>query len=117
MSNKQSKKIITPVVFRKYKDSKGSPNEIIALFPYDIELNDGCCSCYMHVGQHGAANYNGVIASTQPATEEEYADLKKELENYQPEPYHLRVITKRSTPKYFIEYQKYWSNKYDKMTK
>lgn len=33
----------------------------------------------MHIGQHGAADYAGVIADTSPAQENEYKDLLNEL--------------------------------------
>ena len=33
----------------------------------------------MHVGQHGAADYSHVIATTKPAMEKEYAGLLDEL--------------------------------------
>ncbi len=34
----------------------------------------------MHIGQHGAADYAGVITSTKPAREDEYRNLLTELE-------------------------------------
>lgn len=67
----------TRVVFRKYK----SNGDILALFP-DIEENSfyHYCGSYEHTGQHGAADYQGCIELTTPATPDEYSDLKKELE-------------------------------------
>lgn len=65
---------MTKVVFRKWKDG-----DIIALFPDDVNPHDGTVTSYMHVGQHGAADYAGVIAATQPAHEQEYHDLLAEL--------------------------------------
>jgi hypothetical protein len=82
----------TLVVFRKWRDHYGG---IIALFPEDVD--GGFCSSYEHVGQHGDASYSGVIRQTTPATPEEYADLKRELESA-PYNYDLRVV-KRYTPK------------------
>jgi hypothetical protein len=35
---------------------------------------------YEHIGQHGGADYQGVIDRTVPATEAEYSGLKRELE-------------------------------------
>lgn len=64
----------TTVIFRKYKEG-----DIIALFPYEKE-GPHLCTCYQHTGQHGAADGPGVVGDTKPATPEEYADLKKELE-------------------------------------
>lgn len=65
---------MTKVVFRKWKDG-----DIIALFPDDVNSHDGTVTSYMHVGQHGAADYAGVIADTRPARENEYCDLLTEL--------------------------------------
>lgn len=66
---------MTKVVFRKWRDG-----DIIALFPDEPwSRNDYSTTSYMHVGQHGAADYVGVIASTRPAREKEYRDLLAEL--------------------------------------
>jgi len=69
----------TLVIFRKFRDG----GDIIALFP-EMEENDGLCNSYQHIGQHGAANYCGLVSAqdrtTAPATPEEYADLLEELE-------------------------------------
>lgn len=66
----------TITVFRKYKDG-----EIIALFPAEKwNRYDNTCTSYVHVGQHGAADYDSVVSRTTLATPEEYADLKSELE-------------------------------------
>lgn len=63
------------VEFRKWRDD----NHIFALFP-DIPADDnGNVTSYMHVGQHGAADYDHCIAKSVPATPEEYAPLQKEL--------------------------------------
>lgn len=66
---------ITKVVFRKYEEG-----DIIALFPEETETNYKVMS-YMQLGQHGAADYQGVIAATKLATAAEYAELKTELES------------------------------------
>jgi hypothetical protein len=80
---------ITPVIFRKWRDG-----DVIALFPADIgTMEPHTCSSYMHVGQHGSATIAGppsVIHATRPATEVEYADLKRELESA-PYGYRLKV--------------------------
>lgn len=65
---------MTKVVFRKWKNG-----DIIALFPDDVNQHDGTVTSYMHIGQHGAADYAGVIADTFPAQENEYRDLLNEL--------------------------------------
>jgi hypothetical protein len=64
------------VVFRKWRDGFG----IIALFPeIPADLYGRYCESYEHVGQHGGADYWGVIMNTRPANEEESADLLEEL--------------------------------------
>lgn len=75
---------VTPVVFRAYP--KGS---VIALFPIIPDGSYGQCCSYMHVGQHGAADYGHVIRMTRRAEAEEYADLMRELVavGYAPQPY------------------------------
>lgn len=83
------KKQTTKVVFRKYPDGS-----IIALFPEEKWDHRGNCTSYMHVGQHGGADYVGVIASTKPAQPGEYEDLKRELQDLG---YGLRIIQRRPT--------------------
>lgn len=63
----------TKVNFRKFKDG-----DIIALFP-EIQETNKYVDSYMHIGQHGNADYNGVIKNTTPATKEEYKPLLEEL--------------------------------------
>ena len=71
----------TLTIFRKLKtDYPPYRPEIIALFPEE-PYNDTLCMSYMHVGQHGGADYQGVISITENATPEEYSDLKTELES------------------------------------
>ena len=67
----------TKVIFRKWE--KG---EIIALFP-DLpwSKNGGMVTSYMHMGQHGPADYAGVIAATTPAEQTEFGELLEELES------------------------------------
>ena len=67
---------MTKVIFRKWKGG-----DIIALFPDEPWSRQDCTtSSYMHIGQHGAADYTGVIAATRPAREEEFRDLLAELQ-------------------------------------
>jgi hypothetical protein len=84
----------TAVVFRKWNQKNGSG--IIALFP---ELPSDTYGYYVlsyeHIGQHGGADYQGVISRTVPATPEESSDLVKELESLG---YNL-AICKRQTAK------------------
>jgi len=78
----------TVVVFRRWRNG-----DVIALFP-EVPGSPGFCSSFEHVGQHGDASYSGVICQTTPATPEEYADLKTELESA-PYNYVLRVVKRR----------------------
>lgn len=79
---------ITKVVFRFWYVSK----DVIALFPDTWEY--GFCDSYEHIGQHGDADYNGIISHSRPATPEEYEYLKQELESY-PYGYNLKVLQRR----------------------
>lgn len=76
----------TAVVFRKYPDGS-----IIALFP-KLPWGKEQCGSYMHVGQHGEADYQGVIDTTKPAQPGEYEDLKRELEGLG---YNLRILRRK----------------------
>lgn len=75
--------------------------DVIALFPA-IAGSVGkpwTCSSYQHVGQHGTADLKGLTRRLRLATPSEYADLKKELENYGPPDAHYKLdICKRATP-------------------
>jgi hypothetical protein len=71
------------MVFRAYPREGGT----IALMP-DLEEARGLCMSFMHVGQHGAADYAGVVRQTRPATAAEVATLRRELEA---PPYKYRV--------------------------
>lgn len=62
----------TLVVFRKFKDTQ----DVIALFPAVINYPNGNCESYMRVGQHGAANYNGLLDDTLPTTDQEHRALR-----------------------------------------
>lgn len=80
----------TKVVFRWYRRY----GECVALFPQIAADNQGySCQSYMHVGQHGAADPDCVVAQTRLATSEEYESLAKELRS---RGYHLD-IRKRCT--------------------
>ena len=68
----------TVVIFRKFRKD----GDVIALFPrINANNNRDCCMSYQHIGQHGAASYGLTDAYTIPATENDYRDLKKELES------------------------------------
>jgi hypothetical protein len=89
---------ITEVVFRKYKNG-----EIIALMPHEVCDQKGSVTSYMHVGQHGGANYDGVLANTKLAPPTEALPLYTELESIG---YNLLVIKKRNYNKYLLSYRK-----------
>ncbi|MEO9849236.1 MAG: hypothetical protein ABJF65_00295 [Reichenbachiella sp.] len=88
----------TEVIFRKYK----TQGDLIALFPYEIESYLGDVSCYQHVGQHGNAHYPSCIQRTVPASDQEVAALKQELEIYYD--YKLILIKRRSHKKFLRTY-------------
>lgn len=79
----------TLVIFRKFRGGFCDA-EIVALFP-EINAGHGCCESYMHVGQHGGADYSGVIAGTVPAQPEDYAPLAAELRGIG---YRLKIRTR-----------------------
>ena len=84
-------KDITKAVFRRWPRSQGGG--IIALFP-DIPSDPAgrFCLSYEHIGQHGGADYSGVIGCTRPATLFEYEPLKQELTSIG---YHLKIRSRR----------------------
>ncbi len=77
---------ITDVIFRQWRNG-----DIIALFP-NQDTGRYTCGSYMKVGQHSAADYEGVVSATILAAPKEYEDLKKELEKIG---YKLRVLTRK----------------------
>jgi len=94
-------KEITEVVFRKWRPAiakKFYGADIIALFPYEIESIKGEVNSYEHVGQHSGADYQSCIQRTTPATPEEYAELKAELESLG---YNLKVVKRRNYESFF----------------
>ena len=62
------------VIFRKDKEGN-----IIAFFP-EIEVNYGNIMSYMHIGQHGEADYF-CYKETKKADESEYNSLLNELKS------------------------------------
>jgi len=66
----------TPVLFRTWPDGV-----VDAFFPTEPGTPDpSTCEVYSHIGQHSSGNLIACIARTRPATPDEYADLKRELE-------------------------------------
>ena len=49
-------------------------------FLLDVDANPNMIMSYMHIGQHGEADVD-IAKSLPSASEEEYADLQKELES------------------------------------
>ena len=62
------------VIFRRFKDG-----EILALFPYESTSGCDLVMSYQHIGQHSGADPL-LVHDTNPATPEQYANLKRELE-------------------------------------
>jgi hypothetical protein len=63
------------VVFRKWKNGS-----LIALFPeLPADIHGRYCDAFEHVGQHGGADYFGVIQQTKPCSLDDATDLITEL--------------------------------------
>ncbi len=83
---------VTLVVFRRWRE--GNSGDIIALFPeLPADYQGRFCDAYEHVGQHGGADYHGVIHATKPVSDDEAADLIRELERIG---YRLKPIKRAS---------------------
>lgn len=76
------------IIFRYWPEAK----DVIAFMP-DSETNPGRVLSYEHIGQHGEADYGGLLPVTRPATPAEYADLLAELVSIGYDP----IICKRLT--------------------
>lgn len=86
-SRQKNEEYVANVIFKKFAEEDGG--EIIALFPDEAEDTKGNILSYMHNGQHAPASPE-LLNDLEDATPEEYAELKKELEdNYD---YRLRVL-------------------------
>jgi len=82
--------IPTDVVFRRWRDT----GDVIALFPDIPSDYDGYfCLSYEHVGQHGGADFYGVVRATLPVESQEYERLAKELTSIG---YQLRTVQRAS---------------------
>jgi len=78
------------VVSRRWREC----GSIIALFPeIPADICGVYCEAYEHVGQHGGADYWGVIQATVPAQRHEADDLAEELTSIG---YSLRPIRRGS---------------------
>lgn len=81
----------TVVIFRVWKHEHAGG--VIALFPEDVN-ESGSVQSFEHVGQHGPADYYGVMKRSRAAFPHEYAALKQELER-PPYEYTLKVVKRR----------------------
>jgi hypothetical protein len=78
------------VVFRRWKEN----GDVIALFPeLPADIFGTFCDAYEHVGQHGGADYHGVVQHTKPCSLDDAADLATELQRIG---YILRPIRRAS---------------------
>lgn len=87
----------TKIIFRKDKED----GDIIAVFAEDIQSNN-MIGCYAHMGQHSTMSLDYYNKGTTPATPEEYADLKRELESIG---YNVEVVNKLNENKRVTEAQ------------
>jgi len=66
----------TLVIFRRWRDT----GSIIALFPeLPSDYQGYFCDAYEHVGQHGGADFHGVVQATKPVAVDDAKDLIEEL--------------------------------------
>jgi len=92
-------KDITKVIFRVYRDG-----QVIALFPeIAVVFYEDYCLSYMHIGQHGGADYRQVVQITKSATLEQYASLFEELESIG---YNLKAYNRQTYEMYQIRANK-----------
>jgi hypothetical protein len=87
-----------PVLFRVHRAPVKHGRDVTAVFPTLPSDYDGHnMTCYAHIGQHGGCGWDW-YHKTRPATPEEYASLKAELEA---EPYGYRLKAYRKiTPQH-----------------
>jgi hypothetical protein len=80
------------VVFRVWETG-----EVLALFSgIPTDERGFLCESYLHIGQHGSADFGHCVQYSRLAKPSEYADLKKELERIG---YKLNVV-KKETPRH-----------------
>ena len=79
----------TPVMFRMFR------GEALALFPTIPAVcgKPWLVESYARLGQHGAADYNGVVAGSRPAKPSEFKALAQELRQIG---YNLRPVKRYS---------------------
>jgi hypothetical protein len=77
------------VIIRTYPDG-----DTIALFPeMPGDMDPETCLSYQHSGQHGSANYHGVMKDTRKSTQAEKQPLIDELESIG---YELKEVSRES---------------------
>ncbi|MDG1950058.1 MAG: hypothetical protein P8J32_04580 [bacterium] len=87
---------ITDVVFRV--ETKGDfKGDVFAMLPHEVADRNGHVTCYQHIGQHSQADYAANIAASRPATKEEYAPLKAEMEGLG---YNFKIVAKQNQDKF-----------------
>lgn len=67
------------VFFVKEVEPNTNSEEVLAVFPEDRNPLNGMVTCYAHNGQHSECDLD-YVETLEPASEEEYNDLKNELE-------------------------------------
>lgn len=92
----EQKEHITDMVFRVETtgDFKGT---VFALFPHEVSCLSGRVTSYQHIGQHSNVDYNHCIQTSRPASEDEYCDLKEELESIG---YSINVVKRQNRRKF-----------------
>ena len=88
---------VTLVVFRKFTNGT-----IIALFPHEVCDHKGNVTSYMHVGQHGGANYKQMMGATKRPTPLEMSALFDELVSIG---YRVNLCYKQNYNKYLKSYK------------
>ena len=94
---------LTEVMFRKVK-SGNFKGDIEAWFPYIIADFNGNVNCYAHLGQHSAGSWDYLLFNTVPAKENEYNDLKRELQSHYG--YNFKIVKKRNYKRFLAELNK-----------
>lgn len=86
-----------PVMFRTVKSGphKGTVDAIF-IAECDSYFERDSVMCYSHIGQHSGATLDYVHSMTRPATPDEFARLKRELESIG---YELQLVD-RDSPKF-----------------
>lgn len=66
----------TVVIYRKWRNG-----DIIALFPFEPwnRASPNSCMSYERIGQHGGADFVGVVKCSKAAVEREFMPLHREL--------------------------------------